>query len=258
MGGGGVEKVAREFGLKEEVVRFAYESTVEAGYKPLTQTNVAYASRERILSMLDGLDDEQMTLYLEMLDEGKGLPGFFIREPTIHEFSAVPVVYYVDDTLDFDVIRINPTVAKAAGGDSDGDKISFAMAYYKKGLKADPMKMLEEAKAFGHNVQVTDPTGLGSWQRKIFQEYQESILNYIEDFKVINPDYTGDVFDVIKEHVDFTGKLPVWDIRQMTDEEFSTYITRLSKAKLTNPTYTGLINNIVEALKRGWQTICKK
>lgn len=250
VGGGGIEKVAREFGLKEEVVRFAYESVVEAGYKPLTQTNVAYASRERILSMLDGLDDEQMTLYLEMLDEGKGLPGFFIREPTIHEFSAVPVVYYVDDTLDFDVIRINPTVAKAAGGDSDGDKISFAMAYYKKGLKADPMKMLEEAKAFGHNVQVTDPTGLGSWQRKIFQEYQESILNYIEDFKVVNPDYTGDVFDVIKEHVDFTGKLPVWDIRQMTDEEFSTYITRLSKAKLTNPTYTGLINNIVEALKR--------
>jgi hypothetical protein len=241
-----ISKVARKFDIDEKVIKKAYAGVKGAGYKGLDKSNAIYISRDRAKDMLKGLektDKKQFDNIMSGLEEGKGMPGMMFRSPVIHTESAMPVEYRIDDELDYDTVRISSTMAAAQFGDSDGDRVSFVMAYNKQGVRTNAKKMEEEVARVADEMRNTSYNSKGPWVKR-------NMVALEKDVTLGKKNYVDSVFETIESNSDFKGKLDVWDTRQMTKSELENYATRLSKAKLTNATYTGMINNLTDEIKR--------
>lgn len=237
-----IKATAKRFGISEDILSRTYKSVSESGYRGLENSNTIFINRDRALDMLDGLQKTSQEAYdkaVETLDEGGAMPGFAFRSPVIHTESGVPVEYRIDKGLDYDTTRMPATLANAQFGDSDGDRISFVMAYDKKGVKYNAKKMQEEIARQSEELRYKAYNSKGSWFERTVRDFEKKAILAGDDF-----DYVESVFKTID------GELKNFDMRQMSEPEFDKYLKGLTDAKLTNATFTGTINNLTDEIKR--------
>lgn len=206
--------------LKENRVNID-ESLINKYAKYADEPNVVYLGREKALRMVGfnseaefeellakNANDERIKIIQNMTEGGHH--GVLVRYPTIHEQSTSVVKFKIDDNVNPRGTKISSLLAKALFGDSDGDRVAFALAYGKH-----------------YNYKQWD---------KAFQAQQDQLLSTyqgenIEDIvKMINK--SAPIEEMFKDQDSVSLRLG------------KNYDEAIQIARMLNPAYTGYLTNM--------------